>query len=126
MTSHPDTSPPEPRPIRTYEVLVYGYSGALYSARSPAKARWRAYQDFASCWSSVTFHDFLTRSTIRVIPNPPGIGERIMVSDLPATRVLAGGGQYVGFMRDDSDVVLLSHPSDVKPFPRAEKDATHG
>ena len=34
----------------------------------------------------------------------------------PATRVLPRG-QYVGFMRDDSDVILCSHPADVEPMP---------
>jgi hypothetical protein len=51
-------------------------------------------------------------SSIKRVPNPPGIGEHILVGGLPATRVI-GFGQYTHFMRDDSDTILLAHPSDV-------------
>jgi hypothetical protein len=42
-----------------------------------------------------------------------------MVAGMPATRVI-GFGQYVYFMRDDSDAILCSHPSDVTPGQEAE------
>ena len=40
------------------------------------------------------------------------VGDRIVVGGVLATRVLPVG-QYTGFLRDGSDVVLLAHPVDV-------------
>lgn len=102
--------------IRTYSVRVEGFDSQLYSARSRSKARAAAWADFADAWD-ISFKEFLRVSTVRAVPNPPGIGERIIVAGLPATRVI-GGGQYIAFMRDDSDIVLFSHPADVQPFDR--------
>jgi hypothetical protein len=66
----------------------------------------------------------LAISSVRRVPDPPGIGERILVNGLPATRVIGHGhGHYVHFMRDDGDVVLLSHPADVAPAPQQAKAA---
>lgn len=102
-------------PIRTYQVTVRGFPPALYSARSASKARARCWRDYGVLDDRVTtFRDFLSMSSIKVVPNPPGIGERILVAGVPATRCI-GYGQYVHFMRDDSDVVLCSHPNDVSP-----------
>lgn len=103
-------------PIRTYEITVQGYPPALYCARSPGKARSRCWGDYSTCHTT-TFKDFLKISRCRVVPNPPGVGDRIMVDGVPATRVKGGGGQYVAFMRDDSDAILHSHPLDVQPMP---------
>ena len=109
------------RPIRTYAVAVSGFDGdAIYSARSPAKARARAYYDFLSCYQNTTFHDFLVRSSVRRVPDPPGVGQRILVGGKPATRCYSMScGSNVPFMRDDGDVVLLSHPLDVEPMTAA-------
>lgn len=100
--------------VRTYSVSVEGYGPQTYCARSPAKARARAYRDYQVV-STKTFGEFLSISSIRRIDNPPGVGDRIMVSGLPATRVYhpCAGSGYTWFMRDDSDVVLCSHPADV-------------
>jgi hypothetical protein len=106
--------------VRTYEVRIELYTPALYCARSPAKARARAYREFCSC-HEVTFHNFLCRSSIRRVANPPGVGERIMVSGLPATRVLPLHSHYVWFMRDGADQVLCSHPADVSTVPNGEQ-----
>lgn len=105
------------QPIRTYQVIVRGFPPILYSARSPSKAR-------AACWHDyqvmddrlTTFRDFLAMSSIRRVPDPPGIGERILVAGGPATRVI-GHGQYTHFIRDGSDVILLAHPSEVAAVP---------
>lgn len=103
--------------IRTYRITVDGYGGGLYCARSPSKARARAYQSFLSC-RDATFREFLKISRIERVPNPRGVGDRIIVSGLPATRVVHGPGQYVAFMRDGSDEILFSHPADVsEPTP---------
>lgn len=99
------------KPIRTYEVRVQGFPPSLYSARLPGKAlaaAWRAW----GAVSDAPFGEFLKISSVRRAADPPGIGERIMVAGQPATRVI-GYGQYVHFMRDDSDTILCSHPSDV-------------
>ena len=96
-------------------MTVQGFpEGALYSARSPAKARAAAWRDFNSAHDA-SFREFLSISTLRRAPDPPGIGQRIMVGGEPATRVI-GYGQYVHYMRDDSDVILCSHPLDVTPM----------
>lgn len=105
------------KPIRTYEITVRGFPPALYCARSPSQARYRCYIDFTSAYD-VTFRDFLKTSTIRVVPNSPGTGDRILVSGKPATRVRAhGSGHYIHFIYDDSDRILCSHPLDVQPMP---------
>lgn len=101
------------RPIRTYEITVRGFPPMLYSARSPAKARARCWRDYQVLDDRETkFLDFLKMSTICTVTNPPGIGERILVCGKPATRVI-GHGQYTHFMRDDSDEIILAHPSEV-------------
>jgi hypothetical protein len=102
-------------PIRTYEITVTGFGASLYSARSASKARAACWRNYHECYD-VSFRDFLKSSSIRCVPHPPGIGDRILVAGAPATRVI-GHGQYVHFMRDDSDVILCSHPADVQPAP---------
>lgn len=105
---------PAPRPIRTYAVKVEGYPEAIYSARSPGKARARCWLEYSHVDDRATFKDFLRISRVRRVADPPGVGRRIMVAGLPATTVHAyGGTHYVHFMRDDSDQVLRSHPADV-------------
>lgn len=98
--------------IRTYELTVQGFPPALYSARSPAAARARCWRDYCAAYDT-TFGRFLTISSVRRVDNPPGIGRRVLIGGDPAT-VVIGHGQYVHFMRDDSDVILCSHPLDVQ------------
>jgi hypothetical protein len=114
------------KPIRTYEVAVDGWGESKYSARSPGKARARAYSDWSSAaGSSKTFGDFLTFSSVRRVPDPPGCGERIVVNGQTVTRVYdaRNGSGYVWFMKDDSDAVLCSHPSDVSPTRQSMESA---
>ena len=103
------------KPIRTYAIEVSGYSPALYSARSPAKARWRAFQDYGVV-STCTFAEFLARSTIRRADNPKGVGDRILVCGKPATRVIGRSpvGNY--YMYDDSDVIYTAHETEIEPL----------
>lgn len=103
------------KPIRTYAVTVEGFPPHLYSARSPAKARVQCWRAYCAYDDRSTFAAFLKVSRIRRAPDPPGIGERIVVAGLPATRVI-GYSQYTHFMRDDSDVILLAHPSEVHSY----------
>ena len=109
----PSTDKTTPRPIRSYAVKVEGFLEHTYSARSAPQARVQCWRQYLSYDSDTTFGQFLRMSSIRSVPNPPGVGERILVGGLPATRVQPVG-QYVGFMRDDSDAVLCSHPADVE------------
>lgn len=111
MTDAPALPVDPPRAVRTYEITVRGFPPVLYSGRSPGKARARCWRDYGTV-SDASFADFLKISSIRRVPNPPGIGDRIIVAGIPAVRVI-GHGQYVHFMRDDSDVILCSHPADV-------------
>lgn len=104
------------KPIRTYEVTVQGFPPALYSARSPAKARTLCWRDYTAAYDA-SFKKFMQISRIARVPDPPGIGRRIIVGGEPAT-VVIGYGQYVHYMRDDSDVIVCSHPLDVQPFPQ--------
>lgn len=100
------------KPICTYEITVDGYSPMLYSARSPAKARWRCYQDYLAVYDC-SFSRFLARLSIRRVGNPPRIGERILVCGKPATRVIGRtpNGNY--YMYDDSDVIYTAHDSEI-------------
>lgn len=101
------------RPIRTYEVRVLGFPPGNYSARSRGKALAQAWRSYCSTFDDTGFAAFLRIASARQIPDPPRIGDRIMVGGLLATRVI-GHSQYVHFMRDDSDEILCSHPLDVQ------------
>ena len=104
-------------PVRTYEVTVRGFPPMLYSARTPSKARAACWRDYSVMDDRITtFRDFLAMSSIKRAPDPPGIGERILVAGEPAVRVI-GHGQYTHFMRDGSDTILLAHPSEVSAIP---------
>lgn len=102
--------------LKAYEVTVCGYSPVRYEAPSPGKARAKAFRDFTECRNR-TFREFLAESTIHRIPDPPRFGEPVLVSGAPAYLCLDLHGQYVRFARDDSDVVLFSHPLDIAPRP---------
>lgn len=104
------------KPIRTYAVTVKGYGEALYSARSPGKALARAFKSFGSV-SDGPFGEFMKIATARRVKDPPGCGERILLtSGETVTRVYdpTGSSAAVFYMKDDSDFVLCSHPLDVK------------
>lgn len=104
------------KPIRTYEVIVEGFPPYLYSARSPAKARVRAWRDYCSAYDA-SFKKFLTISRVHRVDDPPGVGKRIMVGGEPATTVYSYRvGGHVYYMRDNSDVIVCSHPLDVTPL----------
>ena len=104
------------RPIRTYSISVDGYGSGMYSARSASKARAAAYRDFLSA-CEITFKEFLQRSSLMRVADPPGVGKRVLIGGEPATTVYGHSSQYVWWMRDDSDVRLCSHPLDVEPLP---------
>lgn len=98
-------------PIRTYSVSVDGYTSVLYSARSASKARAQAWRDFSDMYTA-SFRDFLGRSSVVHVADPPGVHRRVAVAGEPATTVI-GQGHHVRYMLDGSDAVLLAHPSEV-------------
>lgn len=104
----------DPRPIRTYEVRVHGYGSAIYSARSPSKARARAWRDANDAWNW-SFHEFLCQSSVRRIEDPPGIPRRALIAGEPGTIIYSPHNGLL-YMRDDSDVVFSCHPTEVKPM----------
>jgi len=107
------------KPIRTYSVTVEGYAPVLFSARSPSKARWLAYQAYTEAFDC-SFTRFLALlGSVRQVDNPPGIGARFLVCGRPATRVLGRSPEGLYFMRDDSDVIMVAHPSEIAPLPNA-------
>lgn len=110
------------KPIRTYAVTVQGFDPGLYSARSPGKALAKCWRDYGIL-EDLSFRDFMKKARVRRQPDPPGIGERIMVCGEEVTRVIGGHPQYVAFMRDTSDEIIFSHPLDVSPV-AAETSAT--
>ncbi len=104
------------RTVRTYSVTVRGFEHepVKISARTASKARAQAWHLYCHYDDSCTFRQFLGMSTICRIENPPGVGDRVMIGGILATRVLGNGGQYVAFMRDDNDSIFYSHPLDVE------------
>ncbi len=104
------------RPVRTYLVAVTGYDGALYSARSRSKARALAWQSFHECFD-VSFRDFVVRTSVHRVDDPPGVGGRIMVAGKPGVRIIGGSSHRVAFMWDGSDVPGVAHPSEVQAIP---------
>ena len=109
------------RPIRTYAVTVEGFPPALYSARSPSKARARCWRDYCIAYDA-SFRRFLQISSIRLVDDPPGVGQRILVGGKPATTVFSYRvGGHVHYMRDDEDVILCSHPLDVQHLPQVRE-----
>lgn len=104
--------------IKTYEVTVDGYSPCKFVGRTPAKARWRAYQAFGVV-SSCSFQEFLARSTIRKADDMPGHGEAILVCGKPATRVVEPGHYGNRYVYEGSDVIYTAHHSEIQPAPKA-------
>lgn len=104
--------------LKAYEVKVDGYPSALYEGRTPGQARAKAWRDYSEA-RGTTFGEFMSLCRVsRAVP-PENFGQPIMVSGIPAYRCLGMYGQYVRFARDDSDVVMLSHPLDVTPMAEA-------
>lgn len=101
------------KPIKTYLVTVQGFDGQRYCARSRGMAQTACWRDYCS-YEQMTFHQFLKISRIHQIPNPELVGRRIKVNGIEATQVLGRSDQYVWFMRDDSDIILCSHPANVQ------------
>lgn len=105
-------------PVRSWEIKVEGFPCHTVSARTAGKARSNCWREYQAYDPDCTFGKFLAMSAIRSVHNPPGVGDRILVGGVSATR---GGmhGKYVRFMRDDGDEWLNSHPADVEAINNA-------
>lgn len=100
--------------LNVYEVKVIGFPPSLYDARTAGRARAEAWRRYSEA-RGTTFREFMSLCRVRRVDPPEGFGQPILVSGRPAYRCLGTYGQYVRFARDDSDVVMLSHPMDVSP-----------
>jgi len=98
--------------LNVYKVKVVGFPPTLYEARSAGKARAKAWLSYSEA-RGTTFREFMSLCHVTRVDPPKGFGDPILVSGRPGYRCLGSHGQYVRFARDDSDVVLLSHPLDV-------------
>lgn len=96
--------------VRPWLVTVGSFRGQVYVARSRGKALAKAWRDY-QVLGPTSFGDFLRIATVER-SHMVGFGRRIRVAGLPAYRV-GERGQYVAFVRPDSDEVLLAHPLDV-------------
>jgi hypothetical protein len=100
---------------KTYEVRVEGWQWMKFVAASAARARtvaWRAYCAF----DAISYREFLGKSRVRVAAaSHPDFGLPVMIGGERGYLVSGDGnaGGHVAFVRDDSDVILYSHPADV-------------
>lgn len=110
--TNPTAEEIEAAAIKTFVITVRGHQPMRYSARTRGKAIAQCWREYNSVFEN-SFRNFLGLISVERVPNPPGVGDRIMVAGEPATRVLGNGGQYIRYMRDNSDVIFSSHPLDV-------------
>lgn len=103
--------------VRAYEISVGNFPPQLYSARSPAKARTRAWSDYQAAYEC-TFKEFLRLSVIRRAPWADDRHRRVLVLGKPATIIIHPYRQDM-FMYDDSDLVMVAHHSEIVPLPIA-------
>ena len=107
-------------PIRTYSIKVERFPAHLYCARSLGQAMSRCWRAYSSYDDSCDYSRFLRIAKGKGVDNPPGVGDRILVSGKPASRVLNRDGRlvghYVAYMFDDSSTILESHELDVEVY----------
>jgi len=101
--------------LKRYEVLVVGYNAAFFYAKNKNQARIRAYQSLSSVNDQITFKRFLEIcANIVEVRMPKSFGSPIEVDGKPAHWIEYAGGNSVRFAYPDSDVVRLTHESDVR------------
>lgn len=115
--------PPSPLPctgrgvmvliIKPFRVSVAGYGDYTYFTSTRGKALSKAFGDFGSI-SDIPFKEFLKIArAVKGVPTE-NFGTPITVGGKSAYFV-SSNRQYVQFVRDDSAVILNSHPYDVEP-----------
>ncbi|ARB06062.1 hypothetical protein FDH38_gp008 [Dinoroseobacter phage vB_DshS-R5C] len=105
--------------IKRYCVAVVGFPDVYFYASSPGKARSKAWESYLHADDRCSFKRFMQISRVtRCRRVPDGFGDEIMVGDERAYRI-GFNGQYVQFVRPCCDVILNSHPLDVKEIENA-------
>lgn len=99
--------------VKSFEVAVDGFPAMSWVARSRGQALARSWDSYRS-YREIAFKDFLRIARARRTAGPDGFGRPITVCGHPGFWV-GDNGQYVRFVRPDSDVILNSHPLDVRP-----------
>lgn len=98
--------------VKPFRVEVRGFAAATYYARSRGKALADAWSEYTSTFDNCKFGAFLKIARAYSAVGHDRFGEPITVCNEPAFYV-GERGQYVRFVRPNSDVILLSHPADV-------------
>lgn len=105
--------------VRAYEVTVQGFPPMLYSARTPSKARTRAWHDYQSAYDC-RFGDFMKVCRVTRASWADSQHQRAMVHGKPATIIIHPHRRDM-FMYDGSDVVMVAHHSEIQPIPESEE-----
>ena len=105
------------KPVRAYQVTVEGFPPMLYSGRTPAAARTRAWHDFTAAYEC-NFGQFLKLSRVSRAAWADGQHRRVIVLGKPATIIIHPYRRDL-FMYDDSNVVMCAHHSEIQPMPEA-------
>lgn len=101
--------------LKNYRVSVAGWGEASFYARNKNQARMRAFSAMQSATGGMAFKRFLQIvGPISEVPMPSGAGRMIEVLGEPAYWVEHAGGNSVHFVRPDSDMILVSHKTDVR------------
>lgn len=108
--------------VRAYEVTVQGYPPMLYSARSAAKARSRAWRDYQTVYDC-SFKDFMKQSRVTRAVWADGQHKRVMILGKLAT-IIIHPHRRDQFMYDGSDVIMVAHHSDIKEMPNPPLENT--
>lgn len=101
--------------LRAYQVAVTGFPPAIYSARTPAKARTRAWHDYQAAYEC-TFKEFMRLARVTRAAWEDGRHTHVLVSGKPATLVIHPYRRDL-FMYDGSDNVMCAHHSEIEPMP---------
>lgn len=97
--------------VRAYQVTVEGFPPMSYSARSPGKARARAWQDYQAAYEC-DFKQFMRISRVTRAPWEDGRHTRVLVNGKPATLVIHPYRRDL-FIYDGSDHVMCAHHSEI-------------
>lgn len=98
--------------IKPFRVVVDGFGGGIYYARSRGLALAHAWR--CDAFNGHTFGEFLRIARSWKEAGHERFGEEITVCGKPAYLV-SWNSQYIQFVRPGSDVIMNSHPMDVDP-----------
>lgn len=104
--------------LKAFEVTVQGFEPIIYSGRTAAKARRRAYRDYCSYDDRCTFAAFLKISTVRRAPHHDARHKRVLVCGKAATIIIHPNRTDL-FVYDGSDDVMSAHPTEIEELKEA-------